>query len=235
MILQVFYIFPVRKVYLHKMTKLQFNSTVPNDIYYNNQSVNKVFYVDPNGVQTEVWPLTPTVSVGTTLTFVKVVAKIDTTQSGRDPRHRILVNFLDNGFLEIQSAEVYRIASSTLTTTPNHSSSFDDANQPTKTISDQFKWISTAASGSTFSGYQFKCADNVNTGPDNQPLVETRALSHFGDDGQGTYTGFTLGTAQLALDKTGDSDGQNTHTFTVKDPSNVETSFTIDFQINITL
>ena len=208
------------------MTKLQFNSTVPNNVYYNNQSVNKVFYVDPNGVQTEVWPLTPTTSIGTILTNVSVVADKDPS-SFRPPRHRIIVNFLDNGFLEIQSDEVSEVSGSTLTTTPNHSSSFDHSNEPTKTISDEFKWISTASSGSNFSGYQFKCGDNENTG---SALVETGALATFD-----TYTGFTFGTAQLKLEKTGGGASQNTHTFTIKDPSGVETSFTIDFLINITL
>ena len=65
------------------MTKLQFNSTVPNNVYYNNQSVNKVFYVDPNGVQTEVWPLTPTTSIGTTLTNVSVVANLKTGEASQ--------------------------------------------------------------------------------------------------------------------------------------------------------
>ena len=210
------------------MTKLQFNSTVPNNVYYNNQSVNKVFYVDPNGVQTEVWPLTPTTSIGTTLTNVSVVANLKTGEL-RPPRHRIIVNFLDNGFLEIQSDEVLHITGSTLTTTPDHSSSFTNEGQPTKTISDEFKWISTASSESTFSGYEFKCGDNENTGP---ALAETGALAMPSFD---TYTGFTLGTAQLILDKTGSGDGQNIHTFTIKDPSGVETSFAIDFLINITL
>tara|TARA_B100001248_G_scaffold234432_1_gene196542 strand:- start:376 stop:1008 length:633 start_codon:yes stop_codon:yes gene_type:complete len=210
------------------MTKFHYNNSIPTNVYYNNQVVNKVFYTDADGNNTEVWPLTPTTSIGTTLSFVDVVADKDPT-SFRPPRHRILVNFLDNGFLEIQSSEVSEVTGSSLTTTPTHSSSFTHTGQPTKTISDEFKWISTAASGSTFSGYEFKCGDNENTG---SALVETGALC---TPSFNTYTGFTLGTAQLRLDKTGGGAAQNTHTFTIKDPSGVETSFTIDFLINITL
>ena len=208
------------------MTNFRYNTNVPEAVRFNGLTVNKVFYVDSNGDQTEVWPLTPTTSIGTTLTFVDVVADKDFT-STRTPRHRIVVNFLDNGFLEIQSDEVSEITGSTLTTTPTHSSSFSHPNQPSKTISDEFKWISTASSGSTFSGYQFKCGDNENTG---SALNESGLLVPFDN-----YTGFTLGKAQLRLDQTGGGASQNIHTFTIKDPSEVETSFTIGFLINITL
>tara|TARA_B100001093_G_scaffold433222_1_gene430045 strand:- start:495 stop:1130 length:636 start_codon:yes stop_codon:yes gene_type:complete len=211
------------------MTKFHHNNSVPTNVYYNNQVVNKVFYTDADGNNTEVWPLTPaapTTSIGTTLAAVNVFADPDPI-AFRPPRQRIIVNFLDNGFLEIQSEEVSEVGGSSLTTIPAHSSSFNQSNQPSKTISDEFKWISTASSGSTFSGYQFKCGDNENTG---SALVETGALATFD-----TYTGFTLGTAQLRLDKTGNGDSQNTHTFTIKDPNGNEVSFSIDFQINITL
>ena len=211
------------------MTKFHYNNSIPTNVYYNNQVVNKVFYTDADGNNTEVWPLTPSVpttSIGTTLTFVDVVADKDPT-SFRPPRHRILVNFLDNGFLEIQSSEVSEVTGSTLTTTPTHSSSFTHTGQPTKTISDEFKWISTASSESTFSGYEFKCGNNETTG---SSLAETGALATFN-----TYQTYAMGSAQLRLDQIGGGASQNTHTFTIKDPSGVETSFTIDFLINITL
>jgi hypothetical protein len=39
------------------MTKFHYNTNIPSNVYYNNASVNKVFYVDANGIETEVWPL----------------------------------------------------------------------------------------------------------------------------------------------------------------------------------
>ena len=64
------------------MTKFHYNNSIPTNVYYNNQVVNKVFYTDADGNNTEVWPLTPSVpttSIGTTLTFVDVVADKDPT------------------------------------------------------------------------------------------------------------------------------------------------------------
>jgi len=45
------------------MTKFHYNGSVPTNVYYNNQVVNKVFYTDANGINTEVWPLTPSETI----------------------------------------------------------------------------------------------------------------------------------------------------------------------------
>jgi hypothetical protein len=45
------------------MTKFHYNGSVPTNVYYNNQVVNKVFYTDANGNNTEVWPLTPSETI----------------------------------------------------------------------------------------------------------------------------------------------------------------------------
>ena len=123
------------------MTKLQFNSIVPNDIYYNNQSVNKVFYVDPNGVQTEVWPLTPTVSVGTTLIGVGCLARTSDDSNKDSLYGKIRLYFYKNGSLAagVKAEGGGNDPDAIRTTLP----------QPAP--EGGFKWISTAASDQDFS------------------------------------------------------------------------------------
>ena len=136
------------------MTKFHYNGSVPTNVYYNNQVVNKVFYTDADGNNTEVWPLTPaapTTSIGTTLTSVDVTSNRQMGGSGQ-PLMRIIVNFLENGFIEIKSQEGNAISGHSLNTTPTHSSSFGYANEPTKTLQ-EFRW--TTSTASIFSGYQF--------------------------------------------------------------------------------
>tara|TARA_B100001057_G_scaffold377655_1_gene382915 strand:- start:7789 stop:8457 length:669 start_codon:yes stop_codon:yes gene_type:complete len=220
------------------MTKFHYNNGVPTNVYYNNQVVNKVFYTDANGNNTEVWPLTPatpttpvapTTSIGTALTEVEVTS----TGSGQ-PFMRIIVNFLENGFIEIRSQEVTAISGHSLNTTPMHSSSIGYSEpDPTMFIQEsilrEFKWTTSAAS--SFSGYQFKCSDNQGTG---SSLTEGGVLSNFDNYYTYAYQGpGTLGFVQLRLDKNGMGDASNTHKFTIKDPTGNEASFSIDFSIEI--
>ena len=77
------------------MTKFQYNTGVPTSVYYNNQVVNKVFYTDANGNNTEVWPLTPSETIST-----QQVNIADTSTSGQ---FEVAITFNTNGSIVFTS------------------------------------------------------------------------------------------------------------------------------------
>ena len=217
------------------MTKLQFNSIVPNDIYYNNQSVNKVFYVDPNGVQTEVWPLTPTVSVGTTLIEVECLARTSDDNLKDSVYGKIRLYFYKNG---------------TLTPTASVDGGGPDQESTRTTLPHPvpeggFKWISTAASDQDFStptSYQFKVSeriedDETNSGslsPPGSPVSGKHLES--GEDFISFDSGTGYSQSYLVFELEGPTAfgaAIDKYEFTIKDPDGNESSFTIKFTIEV--
>lgn len=77
------------------MTKFHYNNIIPTTIKYNNQVVNKVFYTDANGNNTEVWPLTPSETISTQL-----VAIADTSTSGQ---FEVTITFNTDGSIVLVS------------------------------------------------------------------------------------------------------------------------------------
>ena len=230
------------------MTKLQFNSTVPNDIYYNNQSVNKVFYVDPNGVQTEVWPLTPTTLIGTDLTTVLASEMITTASDSDEAELVVYINFSPSGFIDIiaQSsgdANEVNLVGLSLSTIPPHNSTFptsqvgqSEAEVNPKNLFQKFKWISTATSGVIIANpndpstrYQVK---NVPATGYQQPADEGSALGSNPNEWI-DIGGFNISEyAQIAFRVTGGrTERQGRNTFTIKEPNGNETSFNIDHDL----
>lgn len=221
------------------MTKLQFNSIVPNDIYYNNQSVNKVFYVDPNGVQTEVWPLTPTVSVGTDLVRFRITLGGMDSESGELSSVQSVI-FNSNGNLRITAAADRAGGGGSNVTTSRKGYKLNESGEEVQMSNSELnsmRWIQGVPEDfdAADAGYQIKAYRDPNfTRESGWSALNDRAPVNAGNLTEGadfivwpeSYANLTQET-----NSSGILNNNERFIFVIKDPTGNETSFGILIEV----